>query len=267
MIRRTLHHIYAIVVDDAKGHTLAPRRRAKASATARFETNIDARQDRSAIADARPHHRSCSIGLMHERITAVVFDRGGFQSSRTCPSAGRCGARSGVNFNAISWSWSRSRQQRIRRDRRARQPRGEGRQGRKALLFSALVVVGDRRARSASPSAKRAKFPKRSARASSRRTKSWSPCRWSRRPSRTWSHAHRRGDRSAQTGRAGNRRHRRRLDARRAGAGRHSRHPDQVARNEQPDQRRDGDLRSAQSLKTAEQVAALRGKTVKEIYA
>ena len=41
--------------------------------------------------------------------------------------------------------------------------------GGKRFSFSALVVVGDRRAKSASPSAKQAKSPRQSARASNRR--------------------------------------------------------------------------------------------------
>ena len=58
------------------------------------------------------------------------------------------------------------------------------------------------------------------------------------------------------------------VDACRPRAGRHPRHPHQVLGDQQSDQRRDGDrLRRSSSLRTVEQVAAMRGKTVKEIYA
>jgi large subunit ribosomal protein L18 len=71
-IHRTLHHIYAFVVDDAKGHTLAAAstREKELAAGLASRTNIEAaKRIGTAIAD-----KAKVAG-----ITAVVFDTSGLQ--------------------------------------------------------------------------------------------------------------------------------------------------------------------------------------------
>ena len=68
MIHRTLHHIYAIVVDDSKGHTLvaaSTREKDVADGLASL-TNVDAAEARRRSDRARRPKRPAS--------TRVVFD-------------------------------------------------------------------------------------------------------------------------------------------------------------------------------------------------
>ena len=140
--------------------------------------------------------------------------------------------------------------------------------GGKRFSFSALVVVGDKKGRVGFAIGKAGEVPEaiRKGVEQARKELITVPM-----VEKTIPHmvndARRRRPRAAQAGRAGNRRDRGRRDARRARAGRHPRHPDQVARLEQPDQRRLATFEALKSLKTAEQVAQLRGKTVAELYA
>ncbi|MGH7706406.1 MAG: 50S ribosomal protein L18 [Vulcanimicrobiaceae bacterium] len=70
-VHRTLHHIYAIVVDDSRGHTLvAASTREKSLATSDSRTNVDAaRRVGEAIGQ-----KAKAVG-----ITAVVFDTSGLK--------------------------------------------------------------------------------------------------------------------------------------------------------------------------------------------
>jgi large subunit ribosomal protein L18 len=70
-IHRTLHHLYAVVVDDSKGHTLvAASTREKGLAGLASRTNVEAAQRvGTAIAE-----KAKSAG-----ITAVVFDTSGLK--------------------------------------------------------------------------------------------------------------------------------------------------------------------------------------------
>jgi large subunit ribosomal protein L18 len=71
-VRRSLHHIYAVLIDDAKGHTLAMASTLEAALTSGLssKTNLAAAQAvGSAIAS-----KAKAAG-----ISAVVFDRGGYK--------------------------------------------------------------------------------------------------------------------------------------------------------------------------------------------
>jgi large subunit ribosomal protein L18 len=90
-IRRTLHHIYATIVDDAKGHTIAAASTVEKSLAEglKSKTNADAAKAvGSAIAE-----KAKAAG-----ITAVVFDRGGFQYHGRVQALADAAREAGLNF-------------------------------------------------------------------------------------------------------------------------------------------------------------------------
>jgi large subunit ribosomal protein L18 len=91
LVRRTLHHIYATLVDDVRGHTvLAASTREKALAGAlQSHTNLDAAKAvGSAIAE-----KARAAG-----ITEVVFDRGGYKYHGRVQALADAAREAGLNF-------------------------------------------------------------------------------------------------------------------------------------------------------------------------
>jgi large subunit ribosomal protein L18 len=72
MVRRTLHHIYATLVDDAKGHTLAEASTVDKSLAESLpsKTNVDA----AKVVGSAIAAKAKAAG-----ISEVVFDRGGYK--------------------------------------------------------------------------------------------------------------------------------------------------------------------------------------------
>ncbi len=71
VVRRTLHHIYAAVVDDSKGHTLAAAStREKTLAARPSHTNVDA---------AKAVGSAIAAKAKAAGVTSVVFDRAGYK--------------------------------------------------------------------------------------------------------------------------------------------------------------------------------------------
>ena len=72
LIRRTLHHIYATLVDEAKGHTLAAASTVDKSvgSTLSSKTSVDA---------AKAVGAAIAVKAKAAGIDSVVFDRGGYQ--------------------------------------------------------------------------------------------------------------------------------------------------------------------------------------------
>jgi large subunit ribosomal protein L18 len=91
LIRRTLHHIYATVVDDAKGHTVAAvstREKGLASELG-SKTNLDAaKKIGAAIA-----HKAKAAG-----ISKVVFDRGGYKYHGRVAALADAAREAGLEF-------------------------------------------------------------------------------------------------------------------------------------------------------------------------
>ena len=91
MVRRTLHHIYAVIVDDAKGHTLVASSTREKSLAEGLEstTNIDAatRVGSSIAAKAK------AAG-----IASVVFDRGGYQYHGRVAAFAQAAREAGLEF-------------------------------------------------------------------------------------------------------------------------------------------------------------------------
>ena len=91
MVRRTLHHIYATLVDDAKGHTLAAvsTRDKSLSESLDSNTNTDAAKAVGAAIAAKAKAAG---------ITDVVFDRGGYKYHGRVQALADAAREAGLNF-------------------------------------------------------------------------------------------------------------------------------------------------------------------------
>lgn len=90
-VQRTLHHLYAIVVDDAKGHTLAAAstRQKAISEGLSSHTNTDAaKRVGEVIAE-----RAKAAG-----VTAVVFDRAGLKYHGRVKALADAAREAGLEF-------------------------------------------------------------------------------------------------------------------------------------------------------------------------
>lgn len=90
-VRRTLHHIYAIVVDDSKGHTLAAASTVETSLGGSLgsKTNVDAAKAvGAAIAE-----KAKAAG-----ISQVVFDRGGYKYHGRVQALADAAREAGLDF-------------------------------------------------------------------------------------------------------------------------------------------------------------------------
>jgi large subunit ribosomal protein L18 len=71
-VRRSLHHIYALLVDDAKGHTLA--------AASTIDGSIGGEmKSKTNVAAAQAVGTAIAAKAKAAGISAVVFDRGGYK--------------------------------------------------------------------------------------------------------------------------------------------------------------------------------------------
>ncbi len=91
MVRRTLHHIYATLVDDAKGHTLvaASTRDKSVSDPLESNTNTDAAKAVGAAIAAKAKTAG---------INDVVFDRGGYKYHGRVQALADAAREAGLNF-------------------------------------------------------------------------------------------------------------------------------------------------------------------------
>jgi large subunit ribosomal protein L18 len=90
-VRRSLHHIYAVLVDDAKGHTLAAAstRESSLGKGLSSKTNIDA---------AKAVGSSIAAKAKEAGITAVVFDRGGYKYHGRVRALADAAREAGLSF-------------------------------------------------------------------------------------------------------------------------------------------------------------------------
>ena len=91
MVRRTLHHIYATLIDDAKGHTLvaASTRDKSVAESLGSNTNIDAAKAVGAAIAAKAKAAG---------ISDVVFDRGGYKYHGRVQALADAAREAGLNF-------------------------------------------------------------------------------------------------------------------------------------------------------------------------
>jgi large subunit ribosomal protein L18 len=90
-VRRTLHHIYATLVDDAKGHTLAAASTVDASVSQQLasKTNVDAAKAVGAAIAAKAKAAG---------ISSVIFDRGGYKYHGRVRALADAAREAGLNF-------------------------------------------------------------------------------------------------------------------------------------------------------------------------
>ena len=90
-VRRTLHHIYAMVVDDAKGHTLVAASTLEPSvgASGASKTNMDA---------AKAVGTAIAAKAKAAGVCDVVFDRGGYKYHGRVRALADAAREAGLNF-------------------------------------------------------------------------------------------------------------------------------------------------------------------------
>jgi large subunit ribosomal protein L18 len=71
-VRRSLHHVYAVLVDDARGHTLA-------SASTREKSIGGELASKTNVAAAKAVGSAIAAKARAAGISVVVFDRGGYK--------------------------------------------------------------------------------------------------------------------------------------------------------------------------------------------
>ncbi|MGZ3503322.1 MAG: 50S ribosomal protein L18 [Vulcanimicrobiaceae bacterium] len=91
MVRRTLHHIYASVVDDAKGHTLV-------TASTREKDLADGLDSTTNVAAAEKVGQAIAAKAKQAGITSVVFDRGGFKYHGRVKALADAAREAGLEF-------------------------------------------------------------------------------------------------------------------------------------------------------------------------
>jgi large subunit ribosomal protein L18 len=90
-IHRTLHHLYAFVVDDAKGHTLA-------SASTRDKGLAEGLQSRTNLDAAKKVGTAIGERAKAVGIDAVVFDRSGLQYHGRVKALADAAREAGLQF-------------------------------------------------------------------------------------------------------------------------------------------------------------------------
>lgn len=88
-VRRSLHHLYATLVDDARGHTLAAVSTLDASLIEGSKTNISA---------AKAVGSAIAAKAKAAGISEVVFDRGGYKYHGRVAALADAAREAGLNF-------------------------------------------------------------------------------------------------------------------------------------------------------------------------
>lgn len=91
LMRRTLHHIYATVVDDAKGHTIV-------AASTREKDLADGLESNTNLAAAEKIGAAIAAKAKQAGITQVVFDRGGLKYHGRVKALADAAREAGLEF-------------------------------------------------------------------------------------------------------------------------------------------------------------------------
>jgi large subunit ribosomal protein L18 len=90
-VRRTLHHIYAALVDDTKGHTLA-------AASTRERTLAGGLASHTNVGAAKAVGAAIAEKAKAAGISSVVFDRGGYRYHGRVQALADAAREAGLNF-------------------------------------------------------------------------------------------------------------------------------------------------------------------------
>jgi large subunit ribosomal protein L18 len=91
LMRRTLHHIYATVVDDAKGHTIV-------AASTREKDLADGLESTTNLVAAEKIGAAIAAKAKQAGITQVVFDRGGLKYHGRVKALADAAREAGLEF-------------------------------------------------------------------------------------------------------------------------------------------------------------------------
>jgi large subunit ribosomal protein L18 len=91
MVRRTLHHIYATLIDDTKGHTLV-------AASTRDKSLADGLESNTNIEAAKAVGAAIAAKAKAAGINDVVFDRGGYKYHGRVQALADAAREAGLNF-------------------------------------------------------------------------------------------------------------------------------------------------------------------------
>ena len=91
LVRRTLHHTYATVVDDAKGHTIV-------AASTREKDLADGLDSTTNVAAAEKIGAAIAAKAKQAGITQVVFDRGGLKYHGRVKALADAARQAGLEF-------------------------------------------------------------------------------------------------------------------------------------------------------------------------
>lgn len=91
LVRRTLHHIYATVVDDAKGHTIV-------AASTREKDLADGLDSTTNISAAEKIGQAIAAKAKQAGITQVVFDRSGLKYHGRVKALADAAREAGLEF-------------------------------------------------------------------------------------------------------------------------------------------------------------------------
>ncbi len=91
MVRQTLHHIYATLVDDAKGHTLA-------EASTVDKSLAQGLASKTNVVAAKAVGAAIASKAKAAGISAVVFDRGGFKYHGRIAALADAAREAGLTF-------------------------------------------------------------------------------------------------------------------------------------------------------------------------
>ena len=91
MVRRTLHHIYATIVDDAKGHTLVAASTVEKSLADGLKSHTNAEAAKAVGSAIAAKAKAAGI-------SDVVFDRGGYKYHGRVQALAEAAREAGLNF-------------------------------------------------------------------------------------------------------------------------------------------------------------------------
>jgi large subunit ribosomal protein L18 len=90
-VRRSLHHIYAVLVDDSRGHTLA--------AASTLDRSVGGElQSRTNVAAAKAVGNAIAAKAKAAGVSQVVFDRGGYKYHGRVRALADAAREAGLSF-------------------------------------------------------------------------------------------------------------------------------------------------------------------------